>query len=101
METPRDLTIARDTESPDRHPVVAQPAILEALCVRARASQIYTYTGPTLLAVSPFKALGDVYSDVTLHERECVIAHLARVMHTRGCLCGRVVLACRPVAHAS
>ena len=69
METPRDLTIARDTESPDdRHPVVAQPAILEALCVRARQSQICTYTGPILLAVNPFKALGDVYSDVTLHE---------------------------------
>ena len=68
LETPRDLTIARDTESHDRHPAVAQPAILEALCVRARASQIYTYTGPILLAVNPFKALGDVYSDVTLHE---------------------------------
>ena len=67
METPRDLTIARDTESPDRHPAVAQPAILEALCVRARASQIYTYTGPILLAVNPFK-LGDVYFDVTLYE---------------------------------
>ena len=45
-----------------------QPAILEALCVRARSSQIYTYTGPILLALNPFKPLDDVYSDKTLHK---------------------------------
>ncbi|KAH9245911.1 hypothetical protein BASA81_016551, partial [Batrachochytrium salamandrivorans] len=36
--------------------------ILEALCVRFKSDVIYTYTGPILLAVNPFKSL-NIYSE--------------------------------------
>jgi len=39
-----------------------EPSILNAVCMRYKRDQIYTYTGPILIAVNPFKSI-DVYDD--------------------------------------
>lgn len=38
-----------------------EPAILQALELRFRRDQIYTLTGPILIAVNPFKTIPDIY----------------------------------------
>lgn len=37
-------------------------------------NKIYTYVGPTLLAVNPFKAIEGCYSEETLKSYLCIIA---------------------------
>jgi myosin-5 len=46
-------------------PFLHEPAILHCLELRYFRSQIYTYTGPILIAVNPFKKV-DLYSDKLL-----------------------------------
>ena len=46
-------------------PFLHEPAILHCLELRYFRSQIYTYTGPILIAVNPFKKV-DLYSDQLL-----------------------------------
>lgn len=52
-----------------------EPAILYSLKERYAHNKIYTYTGPILLAVNPFKAV-DLYTDKLLKAykvRECTV----------------------------
>mmetsp|Transcript_174927 Transcript_174927/g.555363 ORF Transcript_174927/g.555363 Transcript_174927/m.555363 type:complete len:1153 (+) Transcript_174927:130-3588(+) len=51
------------TEVPELH----EAAVLEALDVRFVHGQIYTLSGPVLLAVNPFRTLHGLYSPETLH----------------------------------
>jgi hypothetical protein len=47
-------------------PHLHEPSILHVLCLRFSMDVIYTYTGPILLAVNPFKQL-PLYSQVATH----------------------------------
>jgi len=40
-----------------------EPALVECLQLRYNFDQIYTYTGPILLALNPFKPVQELYSD--------------------------------------
>lgn len=40
-----------------------EPALVECLQLRYNVDQIYTYTGPILLALNPFKPVQDLYSN--------------------------------------
>lgn len=65
-----------------------EPAILFSLKERYRQNTIYTYTGPILLAVNPFKAV-DLYTDKLLK------AYKVWVMRSSSCYC--VVVVYKPV----
>jgi myosin heavy subunit len=52
-------------------PHLHEPEILHVLSMRFRNNLIYTYTGPILLAVNPFKPL-PLYSEVRVRAHHCV-----------------------------
>ena len=43
-----------------------EPAVLHSLQIRFDIDKIYTFTGPILIAVNPFKRISDLYDDETL-----------------------------------
>ena len=43
-----------------------EPAVLHSLQIRFDIDKIYTFTGPILIAVNPFKRIPDLYDDATL-----------------------------------
>ena len=43
-----------------------EPAVLHSLQIRFDIDKIYTFTGPILIAVNPFKRIPDLYNDETL-----------------------------------
>ena len=50
-----------------------EPAVLHSLQIRFDTDKIYTFTGPILIAVNPFKRIPGLYSDIQLcHFLRCV-----------------------------
>ena len=43
-----------------------EPAVLHSLQIRFDTDKIYTFTGPILIAVNPFKRIPELYNDTTL-----------------------------------
>ena len=49
-------------------PHLHEPAILHVLCERFYRDRIYTYTGPILISINPFKQIEGLYSEETLED---------------------------------
>ena len=53
--------------------ILNEPELLSNLKTRFNQNKIYTYVGPTLLAVNPFKAIDMLYHNDTLKSYLCII----------------------------
>ena len=61
-------------------PNLNEPSILNAIWLRYNRDQIYTFTGPILIAVNPFKQI-NVYDDFEINEIPHVYSVASKAYH--------------------
>ena len=68
-------------------PHLHEPAILHAVSERYFRGEIYTWTGPVLIAVNPFQRL-PLYTRVSVIFIFILLRRCMRVLHVCVCVCG-------------
>ena len=82
----KNLVEYRNTDENDdidnliKLPNLNEPSILNAIWLRYNREQIYTFTGPILIAVNPFKNI-DVYKDFDINDVPHVYTVASKAYH--------------------